>query len=146
MSKKLSWDLIKVDPNQKKRKQNKSLFLPSVNFWEHCISSQSVRRILLKRGIKSYTARQKPLLTRRMIKARLDFCKNYGDENEKFWQNVVFSVETYTAGQKYVDTWKFTYRSIYFTLFGAILLSFQIKFLLRLCRIRICTILYAKRL
>ena len=59
------------------------------------ISAESVRKILFKRGFKSYIAKKKPFLTKKMIKKRMDFCKKYSSMTTNDWSNVIYSDESY---------------------------------------------------
>ena len=59
------------------------------------ISHQLVRHILFQRGLRSYSARKKPFLTKKMMKSRIDFCKTYGSKSSEFWRSVIFSDESY---------------------------------------------------
>ena len=57
------------------------------------ISKSSVKRILSKNGLKSFVAKKKPLITKKMSKKRLDFCKKYQKEEMNFWAKVIFTDE-----------------------------------------------------
>ena len=58
------------------------------------ISKSTVRRILSRNGLKSFIAKKKPLLTKKMANKRMDFCKKYGNEKEDFWSRVIFTDES----------------------------------------------------
>ena len=58
------------------------------------VAASSIRRILSKRGLKSYSARKKPFITKYMAKRRLAWCLEYKDKTPEFWSNVLFSDET----------------------------------------------------
>ena len=58
------------------------------------VSQRTIQHRLRKDlGLPSFTASKKPLLTDRMRKKRMDFCKKYASWTEEQWQNVVFSDE-----------------------------------------------------
>ena len=62
---------------------------------DRTISSSYVRKICLEKGFRSFVARKKPFLNRKMIKARMNFCKNNIENSVDYWRNVVFSDEAY---------------------------------------------------
>ena len=59
------------------------------------ISKQAIQRILYRSGLASYVAKIKPILTKRMVKSRIEFCKKYKDKSVEFWRRVIFSDETF---------------------------------------------------
>lgn len=59
------------------------------------ISAAMVRKILFKRGLKSYCSRKKPFLSRRMRKQRIEFCKKYSHLSALDWSSFIFSDESY---------------------------------------------------
>lgn len=59
------------------------------------ISPEMVRNILLKHGLRSYSARKKPFLSKRMVKQRIKFCKKYRNFTDEDWKKVTFSDESY---------------------------------------------------
>ena len=59
------------------------------------ISKQSVCQSLLSLGLRSYVARKKPFLTRRMKQKKLLFAKENVSKPLEFWKKVFFSDETY---------------------------------------------------
>ena len=68
---------IAMEFNQGKEEKNK-------------ISPSSVRRILLKFGLRSFCARKKPILIRKMIIARNRFCNQYKNKTKEFWRKFFF--------------------------------------------------------
>ena len=65
-------------------------------------SDSSIRSCLIKSGLKSYSADQKPFLTRTMKSKRFDWCKKYLDMDIKFWRKKIFSDETYIEINHYL--------------------------------------------
>ena len=59
------------------------------------ISPSYLRKILVKRGIRSYKAIKKPYLTKRMVQKRKYFADSMIDKPDEFWKDVFFSDETY---------------------------------------------------
>ena len=59
------------------------------------LSARTIRQVLFNRGLKSYVAKSKPLLNRKMIKSRIQFCKKYKNESEDFWKRVIYADESY---------------------------------------------------
>ena len=58
-------------------------------------SPQYIRKILFDFGLRSYVAKCKPLLTKRMRSQRLRFAKKYINKTDEFWKKVIFSDESY---------------------------------------------------
>jgi hypothetical protein len=59
-----------------------------------------------KLGLPSQSANKKPLLTEKMIKKRLAFCKKYKAWTEKNWEMVMFSDKsTFTIINPKVPGW-----------------------------------------
>ena len=58
------------------------------------INSSTIRKFLIRKGLKTYSATKKPYLTKKMKKARLDWCKQYKDKSIDFWKQHLFSDET----------------------------------------------------
>lgn len=57
-------------------------------------SISTVKRILIKYGLRGRIAAKKPLLTRKHIKARLQWCRQYQCFSIDQWKNVIFSDES----------------------------------------------------
>ena len=57
-------------------------------------SASNIRSYLSNSGIRTYTAKRKPLLTSSMTKKRLAWCKRYKDMPDNFWEKVIFSDES----------------------------------------------------
>ena len=55
------------------------------------ISPSLIRLELLKRGLRSYSARKTHFLTAKMMKKRLEWCNIHKECGEDYWQNVLFS-------------------------------------------------------
>ena len=58
------------------------------------ISPLTVRRYLAKKELKCYVSKKKPLLTKKMARKRLDWCKKYSAKSIEFWESVLFSDES----------------------------------------------------
>ena len=82
--------IIREDPSQSSKELADTI---NINRIEP-ISSSIVRRNLCKLGLRSYSARKKPLLTRKMRKKRLQWCKKYQHKTSDFWNRVLFTDET----------------------------------------------------
>ena len=65
-----------------------------INNYKKKVSSATIRRILKKRNLKSYVAKKKPLLTKKMSKKRLAWCKKYVNKPKEFWENILFTDES----------------------------------------------------
>ena len=63
-------------------------------FEEHKISRETVRRVLAKKGIKSYSAVKEPLLTISDRIKRNKWCKEKRNWTDKDWAKVIFSDES----------------------------------------------------
>ena len=59
------------------------------------ISASMVRKILLKRGLRSYKSKNKPFLTKRMRSQRIEFSKQYSSLSKEDWSKFIFSDESY---------------------------------------------------
>ena len=59
------------------------------------ISDETIRRILISKGLKSYKLMKKPHLTKQMKAKRLDWCLKMKDKPIEFWRKVIFSDEAY---------------------------------------------------
>ena len=58
------------------------------------LSCSYIRKLLLKRGLKSYSCRKKPFITKSMAKGRLAWCKEHQNKSLEYWRNVLFTDET----------------------------------------------------
>ena len=58
------------------------------------VSRSTVRRTLLRSGLKSYAKPKKPRLTAKHKRARLNFAKLHFDKSEEDWRRVIFSDES----------------------------------------------------
>ena len=58
------------------------------------IPASTIRNILLKRGIRSYSARKTQFLTKSMREKRLSWCKRHVNFSQDYWNRVLFSDET----------------------------------------------------
>lgn len=58
------------------------------------MSSSFVRKLLFKNGRKAFVARKKPLLTEKMKKKRVEWCRKYQDMPTDFWRKIIWSDET----------------------------------------------------
>src|SRR5688572_16882792 len=58
------------------------------------VSDRTIRRVLKKKGLKSVEKKKKPLLSKKNIKARLDFAKAHQYWTSDDWERVIFSDET----------------------------------------------------
>ena len=58
------------------------------------ISQRTIRRVLFSEGFKAYRPAKKPMLTRKNIQDRLNFCKQYKGWNSERWSKVLFSDES----------------------------------------------------
>ena len=58
------------------------------------VDAQTCRRALRKEGLRSYVKRRKPGLTKRHIRARLEFAQRYSSWTVEDWHRVIFSDET----------------------------------------------------
>ena len=66
-------------------------------FNDKMVSSQHIRRILFRNGLKSYKALKKQYLTKKMKRKRLEFAKTYIEKGAQFWKNVIYSDESYIS-------------------------------------------------
>ncbi|MEN2495642.1 MAG: hypothetical protein MHMPM18_005235 [Marteilia pararefringens] len=57
-------------------------------------SASSIRKLLMRKGLKSYASKKKSLITKNMAKKRLQWCRKYENESVDFWKNVIFSDES----------------------------------------------------
>ena len=58
------------------------------------VSISTVKRVLYRHNLKGRSARKKPLLQNHHKKARRQFATAYGDKDQTFWRNVLWSDET----------------------------------------------------
>lgn len=58
------------------------------------VTKRTVTNALRERGLQSYAARKTPLLTKRNIKARLEFANNFLSKPASYWNNVIWSDES----------------------------------------------------
>ena len=59
------------------------------------ISISHTRHLLVKSGMRSYSARKKPILTKASIKKRFRFAKQFINYTEEDWRQFIFSDEAY---------------------------------------------------
>jgi transposase len=59
-----------------------------------CVSDNTVRRALVEAGLKASAKVEKPLLSKKNVKARLEFAKRYQHWTVADWERVVWSDET----------------------------------------------------
>lgn len=57
------------------------------------VSIYTVRRVLNKSGLYARSAAKKPLLDKRNVKKRINFCRSYRSFSMEQWRNVVFTDE-----------------------------------------------------
>jgi transposase len=57
-------------------------------------STDTISRVLKEKGLKSGEKKKKPMLSKKNIKARLDFAKSHKDWTSDDWERVIFSDET----------------------------------------------------
>jgi transposase len=58
------------------------------------VSPDTIARALKKKGMKPGEKKKKPLLSKKNVKARLEFAKEHADWTEDDWSRVIFSDET----------------------------------------------------
>lgn len=58
------------------------------------ISVSTLRRTLRSHGIRGYRPRKTPLLSKKHVKARLEFAREFIDKDSTFWSSVLWSDET----------------------------------------------------
>uniref|UniRef100_A0AAQ5XE21 Transposase Tc1-like domain-containing protein n=1 Tax=Amphiprion ocellaris TaxID=80972 RepID=A0AAQ5XE21_AMPOC len=58
------------------------------------VSQSTVHRRLHEQKNRGYTRRCKPLISKKNMKARLEFAMKYRDEAQKFWDRVLWTDET----------------------------------------------------
>lgn len=58
------------------------------------VSTDTIARVLKKRGLKSAEKKKKPLLSQKNIRSRLDFAKSHQDWTSDDWERVIYSDET----------------------------------------------------
>ncbi len=67
---------------------------PSLASIKGSVHDATIRKRLGKNGIHGRVPRQKPLLTKKTIMARLTFAKKYIDYPQDFWENILSTDET----------------------------------------------------
>ncbi|KAK3574450.1 hypothetical protein QTP86_006615 [Hemibagrus guttatus] len=58
------------------------------------VHDSTIRKRLGKNGLRGRVPRQKPLLSKKNIKARLSFARKHLDEPQDFWENTLWNDET----------------------------------------------------
>ena len=64
------------------------------SFNEKSINASFFRKLLCKKGLKSYVSKKKPFLSKKMKEKRLKWCKRYDGMPIDYWRNVIFSDES----------------------------------------------------
>ena len=59
------------------------------------ISPRTVRNYLQKANLRAYRKVKKPILTNKMKRMRLDWCRQFQGKPASFWRSVIFSDESY---------------------------------------------------
>ena len=79
------------------------------------VSTQTVRRTLVRSGLRAYRMRRKPRLTAAQRQARLKWAEEYIQKPSEFWDSVIFSDEssfhTHEA-QKGRYVWRFPHEEL----------------------------------
>ena len=58
------------------------------------VLNSTIKNVLKRKGYKSYVAKKKPLITKKISRKRLDFAKSLQNNSLKFWDRVIFSDES----------------------------------------------------
>ncbi|KAK3510736.1 hypothetical protein QTP70_021327 [Hemibagrus guttatus] len=64
------------------------------------VHDSTIRKRLGKNGLHGRVPRQKPLLSKKNIKARLSFARKHLDDPQDFWENTLWTVQTHYVWRK----------------------------------------------